>query len=132
MSGWKDMGIGIFVREARAGLLFFTCLKAVEAFSSSLSLHPLLVLWVDLLGTESNGRASAARSVVEGCLVAMNDFCAAWAFRFSVDWDRVNRGPLEMYAGIVRSFAGCRRLGSSSDGMISIRSLEVVSSSVGD
>ena len=37
-----------------------------------------------------------------------------------------------MYAGIVRSFAGCRRLGNSSDGIISIGSLEVVSSSVGD
>jgi hypothetical protein len=37
-----------------------------------------------------------------------------------------------MYAGIVRSFPGCRRLGSYSDGMISMGSLEVVSSSVGD
>jgi hypothetical protein len=68
------MGIGIFGREARAGRLFLTCRKAVEALSSSLSLHPLLVLWVDLLGAESKGSASAARSVVEGCLVAMNDF----------------------------------------------------------
>jgi hypothetical protein len=37
-----------------------------------------------------------------------------------------------MYAGIVRSFPDCRRLGNSSDGMISIGSLEELSSSVGD
>jgi hypothetical protein len=37
-----------------------------------------------------------------------------------------------MYAGIVRSLPGCRRLGSSSDGMISMASLEEVSVSVGE